>query len=167
MIDQIPSHLQSAVNFGLIGHNDFGDWVEPFDSIEERDCWLAEMEYLQSNTPGADQEWSIVTTSTALEELSNIELLIRQETVTGECGEPYQFVGWEFPAKDLGSGFWRSAPCFCNEVGWFYRSLIGTDFVSVPKDVLISPSYALASDALEPVQPFLYQLPRLQQQEMA
>jgi hypothetical protein len=163
MIEQFPPYLQSMPASGLIGINQFGNWTESFYSIKERNCWLASNGYLQSNAPDLAQEWLIVTTRTALEELINIELLI-DRTIPDEYGRPYKFSGWEFPAKDLDSGFWRSVSCFCNEVGWFYRSSIGNDFAPVPKDVLISPSYSLASDVLEPRHIVIL---GLQQQEVA
>jgi hypothetical protein len=166
MMDKLPPYLQPTSGAGLTGTNEFIDWAESFDSIEDRDCWLAGTGYLQSNACGLPAEWSIVTTSTTQEDLVNIELLIDRD-ITDECGRPYKFSGWEFPAKDHAGGFWRSAPCFCNEIGWFYRgSIEGEDFNSVPEDAVISPSYALVS-----VQPLLYEVQieilGLQQKEAA
>jgi hypothetical protein len=153
MIDKLPLHLQSTAEAGFIGMNEFCDWVESFDSIAERDCWLAGAGYLQSNASGFPAEWSIVTTSTTPADLADIELLIDRD-ITDDCGRPYKFSGWEFPAKDNASGFWRSVSCFCNEIGWFYRgSIEDEEFNSVPKDALISPSYALVA-----LQPLLYEV---------
>jgi hypothetical protein len=166
MIDKLPPHLQPTADAGLIGINEFIDWAESFDSIAERDCWLAGTGYLQSNACGLPAEWSIVSTSTTQKELINIELLIDRD-ITDDCGRPYKFSGWEFPAKDHAGGFWRSVQCFCNETGWFYcGSIESEDFNSVPKDALISPSYALVA-----LLPLLYEVQigvlELQQIEVA
>lgn len=167
MMNKLPPHLQPTADAGLTGIDEFIDWAESFDSIAQRDCWLVGTGYLQSNACGFSAEWLIVTTSTTQEDLANIELLIDRD-ITDDCGRPYKFSGWEFPTKDHAGGFWRSAACFCNEMGWFYRgSIEGDDFILVPKDALIFPSYSLVVS----VQPLLYEVQigvlELQQKEAA